>query len=61
MLTITNGLHLNIFVKSLGCMLNNIHFAALHFLMCTMSSFAIDSQRSLVKFDAIQLIQQIHN
>ncbi len=30
----------------------NIHFAALHVLMCTVSSFAISSQSCLVKSDA---------
>ncbi len=35
-------------------MLNNIHFIALHVLMCTMSSSAI--QGCLVKFNAIQLL-----
>ncbi len=39
-------------VKGLGSMLNNIHFAALHVLMWTMSSFLISSQGCLVKSDA---------
>ncbi len=34
-------------VKSLGYMLNNIHFIT----MCTMPTFAISSQGCLVKFD----------
>ncbi len=34
-------------------MLNNVHFVALHVLMCTMSSFAISSQGRFMKFDAV--------
>ncbi len=37
-------------------MLNNIHFVALHVLMCTMPSFFISSQCCLVKFDAILML-----
>ncbi len=37
-------------------MLNNIHFVALHVLMCTLPSYAISSQGLLVKCDAIQML-----
>ncbi len=37
-------------------MLNNIHFAALHVLMYTMSSFTISSQGCLVKFEAVLML-----
>ncbi len=34
----------------------NIHFVALHFLMCTVPSFVISSQGCLVKFDGILML-----
>ncbi len=37
-------------------MLNNIHFVALHVLMCTKPSFVISIQGFLVKFDAILML-----
>ncbi len=37
-------------------MLNDIHFAALHVLMCTMPSFAISSQGCFIKFDAVLML-----
>ncbi len=43
-------------MKSLGYMLNNIHFIALHVVMYTMLSFDISSQGRLVKFDPILML-----
>ncbi len=37
-------------------MLNNIHFVALHVLMCTVSSFAVFIQDSVIKFDATLML-----
>ncbi len=43
-------------IHNMYSVLNNIHFVALHVLICTVSSFAISNQGILVKFDALLML-----